>query len=97
MWPDLLRGRPELIQAAYALDSVLIELIFIAGPRASMWAAVDQLMDRAKAQGTMRADVTAADLRVLWIGVARVLTADGVEDPAAWRRYCTLALGALRA
>ena len=32
LWPSLLRGRPELIQAAYALDSVLIELIFIAGP-----------------------------------------------------------------
>ena len=32
MWPDLLRDRPQLIQAAYALDSVLIELIFVAGP-----------------------------------------------------------------
>ncbi|MGH2949640.1 MAG: MFS transporter, partial [Solirubrobacteraceae bacterium] len=32
MWPSLLRERPELLQAAYALDSVLIELIFIAGP-----------------------------------------------------------------
>ena len=32
MWPDLLRDRPELIQPAYALDSVLIELIFILGP-----------------------------------------------------------------
>ena len=32
MWPSLLRDRPELIQAAYALDSVLIELIFVAGP-----------------------------------------------------------------
>ena len=32
MWPGLLRDRPQLIQAAYALDSVLIELIFIAGP-----------------------------------------------------------------
>ena len=32
MWPDLLRERPELLQPAYALDSVLIELIFILGP-----------------------------------------------------------------
>lgn len=32
MWPDLLRERPDLIQAAYALDSVMIELIFILGP-----------------------------------------------------------------
>jgi MFS family permease len=32
MWPSLLRERPELLQPAYALDSVLIELIFILGP-----------------------------------------------------------------
>ena len=32
MWPTLLRDRPELISSAYALDSVLIELIFILGP-----------------------------------------------------------------
>jgi MFS family permease len=32
MWPTLLRERPQLVQAAYALDSVLIELIFILGP-----------------------------------------------------------------
>ena len=32
MWPGLLRERPELLQPAYALDSVLIELIFILGP-----------------------------------------------------------------
>ena len=32
MWPDLLRERPELLQPAYALDSVLIELIFVLGP-----------------------------------------------------------------
>jgi AcrR family transcriptional regulator len=69
----------------------------LAGPRATMWAAIDELMDRAKAQGAMRADATAADLRVLWLGVTRVLTADGVADPAAWRRYSTLALDALRA
>jgi MFS family permease len=32
MWPSLLREQPQLVQAAYALDSVMIELIFIAGP-----------------------------------------------------------------
>ena len=32
MWPSLLHDRPHLLQAAYALDSVLIELIFILGP-----------------------------------------------------------------
>jgi MFS family permease len=32
MWPSLLRDNPPLLQPAYALDSVLIELIFILGP-----------------------------------------------------------------
>ena len=32
MWPSLLREQPQLLQAAYALDSVLIELIFVLGP-----------------------------------------------------------------
>ena len=32
MWPTLLRDRERLLQPAYALDSVLIELIFILGP-----------------------------------------------------------------
>ena len=32
MWPQLLRERPELLQAAYALDSVMIDLIFVLGP-----------------------------------------------------------------
>jgi predicted MFS family arabinose efflux permease len=31
-WPLLLSDRPELIPSAYALDSVLIELIFVTGP-----------------------------------------------------------------
>jgi hypothetical protein len=31
-WPYLLEGDPRLIAGAYALDSVLIEVIFVAGP-----------------------------------------------------------------
>jgi MFS family permease len=32
LWPDLLRRRDELLAAAFALDSVAIELLFTAGP-----------------------------------------------------------------
>jgi MFS family permease len=32
LWPSLLRDRPELQQAAYAMDSVGIEVLFVAGP-----------------------------------------------------------------
>jgi MFS family permease len=32
LWPELLRGRPELQQAAFAMDSIGIELLFVSGP-----------------------------------------------------------------
>jgi MFS family permease len=34
LWPRLLRDRPDLVSSAYALDSVMIEVIFILGPLA---------------------------------------------------------------
>ena len=64
--------------------------------RAALDAAVDVLMVRAQAEGRMRGGVTSADVRVLYAGFARVLRADGVSDPAAWRRYAGLVADALR-
>ena len=32
LWPELLRRRDELLSAAFALDSVAIEVLFTAGP-----------------------------------------------------------------
>ncbi len=32
LWPELLGSEPELVSAAYAFDSVLIEVSFVAGP-----------------------------------------------------------------
>jgi AcrR family transcriptional regulator len=69
----------------------------LAEARASLWRALAELIDRAKAQGRIHPDVTPSDLRVLWAGAARVLVADGVEDLAVWRRYVALVLNALRA
>jgi predicted MFS family arabinose efflux permease len=31
-WPYLLEGRPELLAGAFALDSVMIEIVFVTGP-----------------------------------------------------------------
>jgi AcrR family transcriptional regulator len=77
--------------------SATIELPELVAARDSMWQAVDALMDRAKRQGRMRVDASAADVRVLWAGAARMLAADGVDDPAEWRRYAALVLDTLRA
>jgi transcriptional regulator SbtR-like protein len=83
------RTLASALQAAASSD-LLVE------PRRRMWAAVDALLDRAKAQGTIRETATSRDLRVLWGGAARMLTADDVDDPDEWRRYARLALDALR-
>jgi len=69
----------------------------LAVARASMWDAVGALLERAKAEGRIAPEAQAADLRVLWAGVARVLATDGNVDPAAWRRYAGLVLRALAA
>jgi AcrR family transcriptional regulator len=82
------------ISAALSGDFELPELT---AARTAMWGAIERLMDRAKAQGRMHAGVRPADLRVLWGGIARILVADGVEDPSVWRRYAALVLNALRA
>jgi AcrR family transcriptional regulator len=65
--------------------------------RDGMWAALGALMERAKEQGTMRADATPEDFRILWAGTARMLVSDGVTDVAQWRRYAELVLRALSA
>jgi MFS family permease len=60
MWPDLLRGRPDLQQAAFALDSVMIELIFIAGPL--MTAALTAIVSPATALIVSAVSVVAGTL-----------------------------------
>ena len=59
-------------------------------------ARSDRLMARAQAEGGMRADATADDVRVLFTGMSQVLRSDGERDPAVWRRYARLIADALR-
>jgi len=65
--------------------------------RATMHAVLEALIDRGRAQGALRADATAEELRVLFTGVAQVLRAANQRDPAVWRRYGLLVADALRA
>lgn len=84
------RSLGSALQAGAAPD-------LLAEARRRMWGAIGALMERAKAEGRMRHDASPEELRVLWLGVTRVLAADGVDDPAEWRRYAGLVLAALRA
>ena len=82
------------ISAGFADASSLPE---VQVARDAMWAALGALMERAKEQGTLRADATPEDFRILWAGTARMLIGDGVSDVAQWRRYAGLVLRALSA
>jgi AcrR family transcriptional regulator len=54
------------------------------------------LMDRAKAQGAMRADASQADVPLIMIGASAVMQAMPAGSEA-WRRYIELMLDGLRA
>lgn len=57
----------------------------------------EQLVARAQEQGTLRADLTAADVQVLFWELGRVIDATGTCAAGLWRRYLALALDGLRA
>lgn len=65
--------------------------------RALLIRQIDGLMNKARDQGKLRKDATGADIRVLFGGMCRVLSEDGVKDPEVWRRYAGLVVDALRA
>jgi AcrR family transcriptional regulator len=64
--------------------------------RAAMNATLDRLLRRAQRQGSIRAGIRSADLRVLWGGVVHQLVAAGERHPRVWRRYALLVCDALR-
>jgi AcrR family transcriptional regulator len=53
------------------------------------------LIERAKAQGRMRADATEDDVQLMMIGASSVMQQSPAPD--AWRRYFTLMLDGMRA
>ena len=97
-------GFMERIADAYCEDrgmvasmSQAIELDELVAARADAHDALRELMERAIAQGSMRADAQPADLKVLLSGIARSLAAEQERDPAVWRHYARLVVDALRA
>jgi AcrR family transcriptional regulator len=55
------------------------------------------LVERAQAEGSLRADVTAEDVPVILWACARVVQATADVAPDAWRRHLALLLDGLRA
>jgi MFS family permease len=80
MWPALLREQPELVGAAYALDSVMIELIFVLGPL--LTAGVAAVLSPAAALVVSAVSVIAGTIAFTALPPARALRPAG-NRPAA--------------
>ena len=94
MWPSLLRERQDLIPAAYALDSVLIELIFVLGPL--LTAVIATLMSPAAALIVSAASVMIGTIAFTAQAPSRAILPDPEATAAAGRlRRALLAGGAL--
>jgi AcrR family transcriptional regulator len=65
--------------------------------RARAYELILQIIERAKAEGTLRADAVPEDYPLLLMGNAGVVEGLGREAPEAWRRYVALMLEGLRA
>jgi MFS family permease len=87
MWPSLLRERPDLLQPAYALDSVMIEVIFVLGPL--LTATVAAVLSPATALLASAASVIAGTLIFTALPPSRAV----LPDPEAGSSGL---LGALR-
>jgi len=56
-----------------------------------------RIVERAQAEGSLRADITAEDLAFIVWALSRVSEATHAVDPHAWRRYLALTLDGFRA
>src|SRR5262249_30984838 len=69
----------------------------VARGRERLAPLTDRLLERAKAAGTVRADVTATDIGILIMALAEIGDISRQIRPNLWRRYYTLLLDAIRA
>jgi AcrR family transcriptional regulator len=81
-----------------ASDRALMEAVAefkpsVARQAEELQASTERLMRRAQAQGAMRADASAEDVRLIMCGLGSVMQMSG----DGWRRYLTVMLDGLRA
>ena len=84
------RGLSDLLSMTLSADEQIEQLRRKANDR------VITLIERAKADGTLRQDFAGEDLVLLLIATAAVMHVTGADAPAAWRRFVALALDAFR-
>jgi AcrR family transcriptional regulator len=98
IFADVLRAGAEVAAADAAAQDALIRAANVISPNVvaiqlELRAAMQILMDRAQHAGTMRNDVTAADISMIMCGMSATMSV-GQWD---WHRYLELVLDGLRA
>jgi AcrR family transcriptional regulator len=104
---DPARGLRQLLEQMVTLqrgDRVLKELLMRYAPSEELVGEVharieelsEQLLERAREQGVLRADFTLADLTVLVWSLRPILDATSDIAPDAWRRHLDFVLDGLR-
>ncbi|MCW2672399.1 MAG: TetR/AcrR family transcriptional regulator [Frankiales bacterium] len=68
----------------------------LAAKRAACRALTAELVARAQAQGSMRPDLTAREISVLFSGALSRLASEGEQDVAVWRKCAELVVAATR-
>jgi AcrR family transcriptional regulator len=69
----------------------------VPGPSEETVRAINALLERAKAQGALRADVEMTDMALVSAAVHGVIDLTGAVAPEAWRRILQILLDGLRA
>lgn len=82
-------GRRAMLTTAFPPSSLIEQTVSEAVEK------VRALLERAQAEGAVRADVGVGDVVVLLLANAGVLEATGTHAPHAWRRFAVLMLDAL--
>jgi len=98
-------GFLERSTAMQAADRGLKDLVFshghalerVARVRGRVLPLVEALVERAKAAGALRPDVTARDMPLISLMLSNVVDFACEADPQLWRRYLALVLDGLRA
>jgi AcrR family transcriptional regulator len=99
---DLLREEAERMSSDAASQRMVFaltdEAFELAKPAVEeLHAATNAMLDRAKAAGEMREDITVEDVRTLMCGLGSIIAADAMGlMPYDWRRHLELALRGMR-
>lgn len=88
----------------FATDQGLADLLNRGMPQSPMLDEISdscqnilrELLERARAQGAVRADIDETDLKWIFVSLQRVVAVSEPDHPDAWRRYLALSLRGLR-